>query len=147
MAENTKQTGFVSQGQSSGKGGGTFATPSGDPAEQKMSELINKSIQKYDTELKKYLEKEYLTGEKPHQTILDTVTEYNAGYGFIDRKLTDTPTDALAVVNRKFVTLNGATASRPSGPVTGQFYFNTSTSKPEWYTGSAWTTPSVMVTA
>lgn len=45
--------------------------------------------------------------------------------GFTDRKLTDTPTDALQVVNRRYVTLNGSSANRPTSSVIGQQYFDT----------------------
>lgn len=70
--------------------------------------------------------------------ILKIIREYNKSSGFTDRKLTDTPTDALAVVNRKYVTLNGTTGNRPTMPVTGQFYFDTSLGKPIWWSGSNW---------
>lgn len=57
---------------------------------------------------------------------------------FTARKLTDTPTDSLSVVNRKFVTLNGATASRPTGSILGQYFFDTTIGKPVWWSGSTW---------
>lgn len=52
------------------------------------------------------------------------VPAYLKSSAFTDRKLTDNPTDALQVVNRRFVTLNGA--SRPTGSVMGQSFFDTS---------------------
>lgn len=64
--------------------------------------------------------------------------QYRQDWGFTDRKLTDTPTDALAVVNRKFVTLNGTTGARPPSPVTGQYYLDTTLGKPIWYLAGAW---------
>lgn len=73
--------------------------------------------------------------------ILNIIREYNKSTGFTDRKLTDTPTDALAVVNRNYVTLNGTTANRPPNPVTGQFYFDASlgaNGKPIWNNGTNW---------
>lgn len=73
--------------------------------------------------------------------ILKIIREYNESGGFTDRKLTDTPTDAFAVVNRKFVTLNGATSNRPPKPVVGQFYLDTSLGahgKPIWWTTAGW---------
>ncbi len=70
--------------------------------------------------------------------IVKIIREYNKTSGFTDRKLTDSPTDALAVVNRRYVTLNGATGSRPPSPVTGQFYFDTSLGKPIWWSGANW---------
>ena len=59
---------------------------------------------------------------------------------FTGRKLTDTPTDSLEVVNRRFVTLNGAVASRPvsSVAVVGQSYFATDTNIPMTYSSSGW---------
>lgn len=49
------------------------------------------------------------------------------GSAFTDRKLTDTPTDNLQVVPRKYVNLNGTAASRPTSSVAvmGQFYYAT----------------------
>lgn len=59
---------------------------------------------------------------------------------FTDRKITDTPTDALATVNRKYVTLNGTT--RPTSSVVGQFFLDTSLAagvgKPIWWNGTGW---------
>lgn len=66
------------------------------------------------------------------------VGDYLKSGAFSDRKVTDTPTDALSVVNRKFVTLNGST--RPT-PVQGQFFFDTSlgsNGKPIWYGPNGW---------
>lgn len=59
---------------------------------------------------------------------------------FTARKLCDTPTDALSVVNLKFVTLNGTTAKRPTASIIGQSYFDTTLAagngKPIWYNGT-----------
>lgn len=38
----------------------------------------------------------------------------------------------------KRVTQTGATAARPASPVTGQMFYDTTLSKPIWYSGSAW---------
>lgn len=51
---------------------------------------------------------------------------------FQTRKITDTPTDDLEVVNRKYVNLNGNTASRPTSSVLGQKYFDTDLNQPIW---------------
>lgn len=51
-------------------------------------------------------------------------------FSFTARKLTDTPTDDLMTVNRKYVNLNGTSANRPIGSVTGQQYFDTSIGRP-----------------
>lgn len=49
---------------------------------------------------------------------------------FTERKLTDTPTDDLQVVNRKYVNLYGSIASAPTGSVYGQQYFDTTNGYP-----------------
>lgn len=73
--------------------------------------------------------------KKAFETIaLETIRKYNKNSGFTDRKLTDLPTDALSVVNRKFVTMNGVTSGRPTGSVYGQFYLDSSLGYPIWYT-------------
>ena len=70
------------------------------------------------------------------------VPEILRSSAFTDRKLTDTPTDSLSVVNRKYVTNNGSVASRPvsSVAVIGQIYVATdlATPIPLWYTTAGW---------
>ena len=67
-----------------------------------------------DTELQKIIDERFQKLIKEHEQTT----------GFTDRKLTDTPTDALQVVNRKYVTLNGLSASRPTSSVIGQQYLD-----------------------
>lgn len=55
----------------------------------------------------------------------EIVKQYLQSNAFTVHKITDTPTDALQVVNRKFVTLNGTSANRPTSSVIGQQYFDT----------------------
>ena len=57
------------------------------------------------------------------------------GSSFTVRKLTDTPTDDLQVVPRKYVNLNGSVVSRPTSSVAvmGQRYFATDTGIPMTY--------------
>lgn len=59
---------------------------------------------------------------------------------FTERKLTDTPTDALSYVNRRYTNLNGTVANRPTSSVAtvGQSYFATDTKIPMTYTGTNW---------
>lgn len=66
--------------------------------------------------------------------------DYIKSGAFTDRKLTDTPTDALSVVNRRYVNLNGTVANRPisSVAVIGQGYFATDTGIPMKYDGTNW---------
>lgn len=64
------------------------------------------------------------------------VKNYLKGQAFPDRKLTDTPTDNLQVVNRKYATLNGTTANRPTSSVVGQFYLDTQIGKAIWWNGT-----------
>lgn len=70
------------------------------------------------------------------------ITEQLKSGLFTSRKLTDTPTDSLQVVNRKFVTLNGVTGSRPLSSILGQYYFDTSLAggngRPVWYGPNGW---------
>ena len=66
------------------------------------------------------------------------VQAYLKSSAFTIRKLTDTPTDSLQVVNRKYVTLNGVTANRPNSPVAGQFFFDTTLGYPIWFNGTDW---------
>lgn len=69
---------------------------------------------------------------------LKTTQDYLKSSAFTDRKLTDTPTDAYSMVNRKFVTLNGTTANRPTSSLLAQRYFDTDLNKPVWYGNSGW---------
>lgn len=71
---------------------------------------------------------------------LAVVKKYLQSGSFTERKITDTPTDNLSVVNRKYVTLNGTVANRPVGSVatTGQSYFATDTKIPMTFDGTAW---------
>ena len=75
-------------------------------------------------------------GEKDKELIREVIREYMRTGAFTDRKVSDIPSDALSLVNRKYVTLNGATASRPSSSVLGQIYFDTTLGKPVWWDGS-----------
>ena len=136
MAEISKNsTGFATMAQQGGGGGkGSKQVSVTDPEEKKTAELINKAIQEYDKYIKEYLIKAFLFEEIPKQTILDYITYYMGDYGFIDRKITDTPTDAYSIVNRKFV----ATGVQPSSPVVGQSYFDGS--KQQFWSGSSWVT-------
>ena len=71
---------------------------------------------------------------------LKVVQNYLKTSAFTDRKLTDTPTDSLSVVNRKYVTLNGVVADRPKSSVAtiGQPYLATDTNIPMTYTAGGW---------
>lgn len=73
---------------------------------------------------------------------LKATKEYLRGGAFTERKITDTPTDSLSVVNRKYVTNNGTTSNRPKSSVVGQFYLDTSLAsgrgKPIWWNGTGW---------
>jgi len=66
--------------------------------------------------------------------------QYLSGNAFIQRKVTDTPTDSLEVVPRKFVTNNGTVANRPvsSVAVIGQPYYATDTLIPMTYSAEGW---------
>ena len=68
------------------------------------------------------------------------VKAYLKTSAFTDRKVTDTPTDAFSVVNRKYVNLNGTVANRPVSSVAtiGQSYFATDTGIPMTYSAEGW---------
>lgn len=72
--------------------------------------------------------------------IIKIIREYNKTIGFSDRKLTDTPSDALQVVPRKYITNNGTV--RPTSSVVGQPFFDTSLAsgrgKPIIWNGTGW---------
>lgn len=57
-----------------------------------------------------------------------------------DKRTVDTPTDSYSIVNRRFVTLNGAVTSRPRSSVAtiGQSYFATDTLIPMTFDGTSW---------
>lgn len=63
-----------------------------------------------------------------------------SGHGYNEKKVTDNPTDALDVTNRRYVNLNGSVAGRPNSSVAtvGQFYLSTDTNIPMWYTTAGW---------
>ena len=74
---------------------------------------------------------------------LKLVKDYMKSSAFTDRKLTDTPTDDLQVVNRKYTNLYGSTSSRPTPSVAsrGQQYFDTTIGRPIYFNpnSSVWT--------
>lgn len=84
------------------------------------------------------------TNNTPNSNLDDkiraVVTDFLQSGAFIKRKITDTPTEALSFVNRKYVTLNGISGNRPTSSVIGQSYFDTSLAsgrgKPVWWNGT-----------
>lgn len=60
----------------------------------------------------------------------ESIKQYLNTMGFTGRKLTDTPTDDLQVVPRKYVNMYGSIASRPQNSVIGQQYFATNLGYP-----------------
>jgi len=89
------------------------------------------------------------TKQEIEQLIENAVRAYDKKSDFIKRKITDTPTDALSVVNRKFVTLNGAIGDRPVSSVAtvGQHYFATDSSILMIYGGTGWVDPTGSIVA
>ena len=63
--------------------------------------------------------------KKVEEYVKKFIPDYLKTTAFIARKLTDTPTDGLAVVNRNYVNINGSIASAPIGSIIGQQYFAT----------------------
>lgn len=78
-----------------------------------------------DEQVKKYID----------ERIKKLVPEILKGSAFSARKITDTPTDDLQIVPRKYVNLSGSVVSRPSSSVAtmGQFYFAVDTGIPMRY--------------
>ena len=68
------------------------------------------------------------------------IKEYLQSAAFTAEKVTDTPTEALSVVNRKYVNLNGAVTDRPKSSVAsvGQSYYATDTNIPMTYSVGGW---------
>lgn len=77
------------------------------------------------------------------ERIKKLIPEILKSSAFTKRKLTDTPTDDLMTVNRKYVNLNGTTALRPSSSVASarMKYFDTTIGRPIYYNpnSSVWT--------
>ena len=67
-----------------------------------------------------------------------TVQAYLASTAFSGRKVTDNPVDRNQVVPRGYVTRNSTTALRPTTSVLGESYFDTTVSKPVWWSGSSY---------
>lgn len=71
------------------------------------------------------------------------IADYLESSGFTQRKLTDSPSDNLQVVNRKYVNLYGSVLQRPTLLVPGQQYFDTSVNYPIFRRGDgAWVSSS-----
>lgn len=89
-----------------------------------------------------YPDNRQASSDNLRQIIQEEVKSLMQSAFFTARKLTDTPTDNNQVVNRKYVTLNGPTASRPVSSVVGQFYLDTTLAsgrgKPLWWNGTGW---------
>ena len=74
------------------------------------------------------------------EIVTDAIKRYDRTSGFIDRKTTDTPTDAFSLVNRRFVTLSSNVGARPisSVAIIGQHFFNITTNTPMVFDGNDW---------
>ena len=70
------------------------------------------------------------------EKVIKIIQEYNQSSAYTAEKLTDTPTDGLQVVPRKYVTRNSTTALRPTTSVLGESYFDTTAGKPAWWNGT-----------
>lgn len=71
------------------------------------------------------------------KTIDERIKQQGKTSAFTQRKVTDTPTDALEVTPRKYVTRYSTTALRPRTSILGEFYFDTTVGLPLWWNGSA----------
>lgn len=72
--------------------------------------------------------------------IQEAIKNQDTDSSFRERRTIDTPTDSYSIVNRRFVTLNGAVADRPRSSVAtlGQHYYPTDTDIPMVYDGASW---------
>lgn len=66
--------------------------------------------------------------------------EVKKGNYFSNKRVGDTPTDALQLVPKKYVNLNGTSANRPKSSIAslGQQYFDTSYGRPIYWNGTKW---------
>lgn len=82
---------------------------------------------------------EKLTTAQERQ-IMELLQKYLKSNAFTTKKITDTPTDALDVVPRKYANMNGTVANRPPSSVAtvGQKYFATDTKIPMVYDTTGW---------
>lgn len=55
-----------------------------------------------------------------------------------NKRIGDTPTDDLQLVNRRYLNLNGTVSKRPSNARTGQQFFATDLNKPIFFNGTNW---------
>ena len=80
------------------------------------------------------------TKKQIEEIALKVIQDYNKSFAFIEKKLTDTPTNAFSLVNRRFVTLSSNIGARPvsSVAVVGQRFFDTAGNRPIWYTTAGW---------
>ena len=78
----------------------------------------------------------YITDDKLNEKILAVVKQYMQSSAFVDRKVTDSPTDALQVIPRKYATRSFTTALRPTTSILGESYFDTTVRKPAWWNGT-----------
>ena len=80
------------------------------------------------------------TEKQVEEIALKVIKDYNKSSAFKGRKLTDTPTDAYSLVNRRFVTLSSNIGARPvsSVAIVGQRFFNTTNNVPIFYTTAGW---------
>jgi hypothetical protein len=83
---------------------------------------------------------DYKDKREMEEFVLRVVGSYMRSSGFTQRKVTDTPTDNLSVVNRLYVTLNGNVANRPLSSVAtvGQPYYATDTFIPMTFSDQGW---------
>ncbi len=68
-----------------------------------------------------------------NNSIIETIKKYLAAEGFQHKIIGDTPTDSNQLTPRKYVNLNGTSINRPTSSVAGQFYYDTTISRPLWF--------------
>ena len=80
------------------------------------------------------------TKKQIEEIALKVIQKYNKTVAFTNQKLTDTPTDAFSLVNRRFVTLSSNIGARPvsSVAIVGQSFFDTTSNIPMTYSVGGW---------
>lgn len=75
-----------------------------------------------------------------NEQVRKIVTDFMQSGAFTKRKITDTPSEALSLVNRKYVTNNGTV--RPTSSVVGQPFLDMTLAagngRPIWWNGTGW---------
>ena len=73
--------------------------------------------------------------------VIKIIEAYQKGASFTQDKYTDTPTDDLSIVPRKYITRSSTTLLRPRTSVLGEFYFDTTQNRTATWNGTNYQDP------